>query len=128
MNANQEKPILFSVPLIYKENNSTGMLLWRKLYFQGEVDGSVSKQTYVHKHCSLRQVGLPCSESTQRAKWSWRFVTGYAIFLSPWTCRDTQDNHISYKPDCSHYFSFYWNFMFNLKCCQITEKCCLWHP
>lgn len=64
MNANKEKPILFSVPLIYKEYNSTDMLIWRKLHFQGEVDSSVSKQTYMHKHWSPRQAGLPCSEST----------------------------------------------------------------
>lgn len=43
MNANKEKPILFSVPLIYKESNSIDMLLQRKLHFQGEVDSRVSK-------------------------------------------------------------------------------------
>lgn len=48
MTANKEKPVLFSVPLIYEINNFIDMLLQRKLHFQDEVDSCVSKQTYVH--------------------------------------------------------------------------------
>lgn len=59
MTAHKEKPILFSVPLIYERNNFIDMLLQRKLHFQGEVDSSVSKQTYVHKN-TAPQDGWAC--------------------------------------------------------------------